>query len=495
MYEFMLALSLVVFLSISVYYARHPAASFFHPMTFYLMFHGLVFVVRPVFAWAYDFHVMYDVIGFQPTIWHKTTALICANLSLVVFTAVCMSIGKQPLQFQQPTVGPDERAAMLRNFWPVAIVMAACGMWAVISGLQTMATTDINDIRQYDARSGATYLVGANGYFINMALMLVSLSAIIVYLGRFRLWSLAIFGLYAAMKLGTGGRGQVVTCAVMITLFYLFDHRRKWPGFAIVLAAACGWLVFDQIGADRGAGIREAIGIQEERPSPVRSGIEEKPLETMDLANMEFLEYYVWAIPEKTGSYNYFVHNLQLLTEPIPRALWPGKPIGPPIKMYELYRYAIPIGITSSVAGSGWAAMGYLGVMIWSAVFAALYGGAHRMLTRSSGSNLAVITYVVFVSTSVIAFRDGGLMTILKALQFYFVPVACLAAVVYFLKSSVPAGANQYVLGSASGDARSRRRRLAEAVAQTRALSFEVGPERSSLDSPRNRRRMLAADL
>ncbi|WP_152608722.1 O-antigen polymerase [Croceibacterium mercuriale] len=433
MYEFMLVTSVVIFFWISGTYAMHPAASVLHPQTFYLLFHGVVFVVRPIFAWYYNFNGLYAAIQFDPTPWQKTTVLICTNIALVVFSGVCMAIARDPIRYGQSSAELAKRGPLLRNFWIFALIIGALGMWAVFSGLQFKSTGNIDDIRKVDARTGATYLTGASGYFISLPFMLSSLTAIIVYLGRHRWWSYLPFAIFALLKLGTGGRGGVVAAAVMIIMLYLFDKRRRWPGVGLLLAVAAGWMIFDQVGTDRGAGIREALGYQSGDRAYIRERSQELPLESMDLANMEFFEYLVWAIPQRTGSYDYFVSNLQLFTEPIPRALWPEKPVGAPIKMYELYRYAIPLGATASVPGVGWASAGYVGVVIWSAFFAFIYGGVYRWFVRSEGSNVAVLAYIVFVSTSVVGFRDGGLMTILKQLQFFFVPIGALWIVSHLL--------------------------------------------------------------
>jgi len=426
MYEFMLALSVVVLLGVCVWYARHPAASIFHPLTFYLMFHALVFVVRPIFAWVYDFHALYDAIQFQPTMAQKITVLICTNLGLVVFSAVTLAVANEPIRFKQSLAQNQERDILLKPFLIAAIPIAALGMWALSSALQFKVNGNMDDIRVIDQRTGAGHLVGVSGYFISLPLMLGPLVAIIAFLGRFRLPAMLPFLAFALLKLGTGGRGPVVAAAVMIMLFYLYDRRRNWPGLPILATALFSWSIFSAIGADRGAGIREAIGMQEESTVRLRTQAEGKPLENMDLANMEFFEFLVWAIPQRTGTYDYFIHQLQIFTEPIPRALWPGKPVGPPIPMFNLYRYGVPLGATTSVPGAGWHGLGYVGVVIWSAFFAMLYAVPYRMFARSNAGTLATAAYMILVATSIVAYRDGGPMTILKALQFYFIPVIAL---------------------------------------------------------------------
>jgi hypothetical protein len=55
MYIALLILSVVLFTGVCLYYVGQPAASIFHPATFYLAYHGLVFVIRPIFAWLYAY--------------------------------------------------------------------------------------------------------------------------------------------------------------------------------------------------------------------------------------------------------------------------------------------------------------------------------------------------------------------------------------------------------------------------------------------------------
>ena len=490
MYEFMLALTVVIFLATCAWYLRQPAASFYHPMTYYLLFHGLIFTIRPIFSRIYDYHMMYDAIGFRPTEWERCVALICANLALLSFGAVCMALASQPMSFNQGAAHKNQRMPLLRAYWPVAVILALLGLWSVTSALSSAATENIDDWRKLDARTGAGYLVGKNGYFINLALLLPPIVAIIPYLARFRWWSLLPFASYAVLKLAGGGRGQVVTAAIIIGLLYTLDRRRRWPNLAILPAAAAGWLIFAAVGADRGEAIRSTIGI-EEQAAAVVSSRERKPLETMDLANMEFLEMLVWAVPKRTGTYDYFVHNLQIFTEPIPRSLWAGKPVGPPIQMYELYRYARPLGATSSIAGAGWSAAGYVGVIIWAGLFGAIFGWAYRAYVRSSGGDTATVAYMTMVAICPIMYRDGSIISILKVVQFYYIPIIGLALVSYYLASNAGSarggGGAAGLFGTVSTKDR-RRLRATGTVGTAPASQPEVADQMVAPSTPRARR-------
>lgn len=66
---------------------------------------------------------------------------------------------------------------------------------------------------------------------------------------------------------------------------------------------------------------------------------------------------------------------------------------------------------------------GYLGVVIWSAFFGLIYGLVYRRFLRSRQSDLTVMSFVVFLATSILAFRDGSLLTIFKQGLFFFAPI------------------------------------------------------------------------
>jgi hypothetical protein len=153
---------------------------------------------------------------------------------------------------------------------------------------------------------------------------------------------------------------------------------------------------------------------------------DEKPLEQMDFANLEATEFVVYAVPQKTGSYDFFLNNLRILTEPIPRALWPDKPLGEPVRIFYLYDYGNFIAMALGLPAVGWYSLGYLGVAIWSAFFAWIYGAAYRGFAGGRQSNVSVMSYAFIFSTTILAFRDGMLITIAKLALPYFFPIVLL---------------------------------------------------------------------
>ena len=495
MYETVLILSVVIFAVTTALFLRQPSASMLHPTTFYLMFHGIVFVVRPVFAWYYGYGgLMYRAMHFTPTLQDKVEALICANLALVAFVAVSLLLIREPLVFMQNSFDINQRSQLMKRFLVVALLFGAIAAYSTYWVLDYSQSGEaFSDI---DYRTGARAMRATNGYFFAAGLMLASIVAIIAFLGRFTLWSMAPFVVFALYRFATGQRGAVVTAAVMMALLYMYDRRKKWPTLAVVLAALVIAPVFNSIRSDRGAGLRESIGY-ELAEGDVRQTTpqeeEEAPLETMDLGMMEMVEFVTWSIPEKSGSYDYFLGNLQIFTEPIPRALWPEKPIGQPIKLFDMYSHAVTINGVMSVPGMGWVYWGYPGVVIWAAVFALIYGSGYKAFARGSQSNLAVIGYVIFLSTAVISYRDGLLLTVLKQNLFFMTPF--LALVLVCRMTSLPTAANLRQLWESRAlrpenapSSPSVHRRVA--ADQERAEASH--PDGALISGPRERRRARA---
>ncbi|WP_207436492.1 hypothetical protein, partial [Sabulibacter ruber] len=58
-----------------------------------------------------------------------------------------------------------------------------------------------------------------------------------------------------------------------------------------------------------------------------------------DLGNFDYLSFILWVVPKESGTYTWFTQYLQLFTEPIPRVLWPAKPIGPPVQYFSLHDF------------------------------------------------------------------------------------------------------------------------------------------------------------
>jgi len=205
-------------------------------------------------------------------------------------------------------------------------------------------------------------------------------------------------------------------------------------------------------------------------------------MEGMDTGNLEYLEFVVRAIPAKTGSYSYFASVLQIFTEPIPRVLWPNKPVGEPIRFFDLFDIGNPIGMTYSLPGQGWSDLGWAGVALWCGLFGGIWGWFHNQFARRSITGLRVIVYMTLLPLSILFFRDGGAITMLRFGLFLTIPLLVFGGLTWLFRvqslepamAIVPAGsgARRRALRAAGQDGRGygvgreNRRRLASQVTE-----------------------------
>jgi hypothetical protein len=274
-----------------------------------------------------------------------------------------------------------------------------------------------------DRNTGVAINSNSIGYLLDLQTMAVSLTAILAWLLRFRLLSMVPLALFVMFRAGQGVRGPFVIALVAVGLFYLYDRRLKIPRLRVLLGAVLVVAAFNMVGADRGATLRQTIGLQQKDSVVQAQKDREFFLYGMDFANMEFFEYLVYAIPQRSGTYDYFLDNLQVLTEPIPRLWWHEKPVGEPLRRIDLFRYGYPIGMTRSLPGEGWYALGWLGVVIWCGLWGACLGRIYRSFVLKPQTPIRVAFYLVFLPSLIVTFRDGTVLTLARTTGAYFTPI------------------------------------------------------------------------
>jgi hypothetical protein len=131
--------------------------------------------------------------------------------------------------------------------------------------------------------------------------------------------------------------------------------------------------------------------------------------DTPDFANFDFLTYVVSVVPSRTETYTYGGQYLQIFTEPVPRKLWPGKPVGTPIRLFNLNNYGNFLGMTPSLVGDAWMSGGWIGIVVTMTIVGGLLGGAHRWFWRHSDSAVESLFYLVGLALVPQWFRDGGI--------------------------------------------------------------------------------------
>jgi hypothetical protein len=409
------------FLLVTFAFVRSPYFSVFHPLTFYCAFHGLLFVFRPIVAQILDFQMIYRAYEFTPSASDKLTVILASNLGFLCFALFCMREGSVAMTFKQDRVTDAERGRLAQLFPWVALICLPIGAWSLANTWNDVSEFAGHADMQFNKGNGVFTSTKSSGYAREAQLMLASLGAIFAWLMRFRLWSLAPLVAFVVFRAGTGGRGPFVTALASVGLLYLFEQRRRLPTMRVAAGMVALVLSFAAVGSDRGGAIRGLLGEQ----TDVRVGGSDRLrfMEGMDFGNLEYFEYLVYVVPQRSDTYGYFNGVLQLVTEPIPRAWWAGKPVGAPFERISLFDYGFPIGMTRSLPGEGWHSLGWLGVMIWCGLWGWVLGLIYRRFADGSQGTFHTVGYMIFVPILIIAFRDGQIATIFRQGIFFFAPI------------------------------------------------------------------------
>jgi oligosaccharide repeat unit polymerase len=417
---FVLVLGTLLWLAMIAFYARSGVASTFHPATYYLFFQGFVFMVRPWLNWYYSYSYVYEAYRFRPWESDRVTALLAADLGFITFMFFVLRAGAAPLVIKPV---PEQRSVLHRRYrrsMLIAILLCApLGLYSLYKGLHT--GLEGSSTMLMDKSSGILVNTSGNGYMADANNMLIPIVVLIPWLYRFRLWSLLPFLAFSFTRMiNGGGRWTFVMAAASLALAYLYERRARWFNLQALGLGITIIFLFNALGHNRAA-IKSLVMGERNATLTTDSGL--YPLEDMNYANQEFLEYLVKVIPDQTRTYDYFLDNLQVFTEPVPRVLWPGKPIGAPIQLYSLWDYGTPIGMTYSLPGEGWAQWGYLGVIIWCGLFGWVFGRFYNWFARSAQTEFQVATYILLLPLSIQFFRDGTLLTMMKFPLFYIIPL------------------------------------------------------------------------
>lgn len=422
-YEISLFLSLLTLCAVIFVFARSPQFSMFHPLFLYILFHGFIFVIRPIVAYFSEFDLIYRAYQFTPSVSDKTTVILASNLGFLVFTIACLKAGNLAMHFKVDRAAEIERSLLLSYFLWVMLVCVPLGGYSLSIVWNSAAETGVayQDMVR-DAATGISVNTKSNGYLMDAQLMLASSAAIFAWFFRFRIWALMPLAAFIIFRAGTGGRGPFIAALGAVILLYLYERQKRFPALKILAVIPAIMLFFSAVGDDRGSAARALLG-NYEPVNVYNDRSNERFLEGMDYANMEYFEYLVYVVPQRSGTYGYFTDTLQIFTEPIPRVLWEGKPIGAPFQTIFLFDYGFPIGMTRSIPGQGWFSLGWLGVIIWSGAWGWALGAIYNRFVGGQQGTLSVLSYMIFLSALPLSYRDGQILTLLRQCFFFLAPI------------------------------------------------------------------------
>ena len=396
----------LVWLAVAAIFLMTRQASLFHPLTVYLLFHALVFVVRPWTVHYLNFDREWLYIRFEPSSEQFIRSLMASSLALLVFAATTLAFGWCRPQFQTAvpeSFNPRQKQALL-ILTMLLTPLIVYSLHGLFSG--AFAVED----------RGGTYVISSgSGYALEAQHMAGPLICAWLAVTRFRWYSLLVLAPYIFIRSYAGtSRWTIVLVLLAVGLVYawqkrLVRNRQSGRSCARFLFICC-FTRSETIA--RWWRILYAAKASSNRlkwpASPAGTELKAK-YDSPDFANFDYLTFVMSVVPERTGMYTYGGQYAQLFTEPIPRQLWPGKPVGSPIRLFNLNNYGHFFGLTPSLVGDGWMSGGWLGIIITMTVVGAILGFLHRWFWRHSGNNMAALCYLIGLAMLPQWYRDGGI--------------------------------------------------------------------------------------
>ncbi len=422
MLEIALNYQLVIWLVVAGAFLASKQASLFHPATVYLGFHGLVFVIRPFMVHYFDFNSVWLYIGVEPTEAAMIRTLEVTSLALIIFVGASYFAGRSvvrfPLEPPIPFTPLQRRALMVTTLLFVPLV--ALSIYATRNGVEGNRV------------NGVYVMTNSTGYLNDAQFVIAPLFCVWAFVTRFH-WINSIFALaYIGYRSWFGwSRWTIVLFFLTLIMAYCWDRRKKWvPSIAVLLAIPI-LVLFNVLGHNRDYFKTLILGPQPNEQAAVeiepQAGMSEEDkfraqADTQDFANFDYLTFVLAIVPERTETYTYGKQYLQLFTEPIPRILWKGKPVGAPVRTFDIQQFGNFTGLTFSLPGDGWINGGWAGLIITMGLAGGLVGRFHRWFWRHVNNPMVAVFYVTALAMAVQWFRDGG-MGIVKFMFWIWLPL------------------------------------------------------------------------
>ena len=400
--SFVVYFNLIFFLlSFYFFYKRLGDTLFVSPLIIFFIFHFIAFILKPLLILNFSFFNVYNYIGFQKEEYNFIKTIFISLVGFISFLiGFSIFIKNRDLQknilinlkFKKYKSDTFDR----KIFILLSVFIMPIGILSLNELYQMHSRMSISNIY------GIRVFVNTTGYYIYANIALGSLFLLFAYLRNFSVFSLIplIIYIYFRFDFGWNRSSFIIILFALGILYFFYNVNKKKLIFIFFIFLLA---IFQFTGRSRG----ELSFYQ---------------FDSLDLSNFESLSFIIKNVPYNTGSLTYFTQYLQLFTEPIPRILWENKPIGAPIKYFNLMDYGNVTGLTNSLIGDGWMSFKYIGVIFMLFFTGYICGKIHINLLKNITNNLYLFLYSVNVPLLIFWFRDGGIL-VLKIFLFYSMPI------------------------------------------------------------------------
>jgi hypothetical protein len=371
--------------------------TFWHPLTAYLLFHLYSFTYR-----------LFQIVGGSPLMYagqanaevvtpeEISRAILWADVSLFFFVAASWWAH---LVFEAKSAQPVERRILNHN------IAKVIGLFCLPLGSYYFYVVKTSGVLLTADSASAGYIQAISMWPIGVIGLLI-----FAFGFRWHLLALAAFFLGAVAFQGYH-RFMLVLPLLYFTALYLQTRRRRWPTIPILVAAFFIGLIFPRLKY-----IGQALqygDTQEAIAQFSQAFVKDKQSFVESAASEDFLDQFAGGLSLVDSNERKFWGStyLAIVTLPVPRAWWPGKP-GLADHLQEIStsgrRYDAE-GRIITYLGESYLNFGYAGLILIPALLGYLLTAACLRATSGPMLRLGRYLYLVFFMALVQTFRDGVL--------------------------------------------------------------------------------------
>jgi oligosaccharide repeat unit polymerase len=411
MIEFSLAANTIFFIVVFVLLAQRGYINVYSGLFIYSAFHFVAFVQRPIFVHLFDLRSEFEFMKYMPTEATFLTTLLVANIGYLSFIAgYLMVLRFQPVQptFEMPRLSRIERNSFIASF-VVLSPLIIYSFFLAFTMRQQYGAEVLDELGKInmtvDVSTGHHLFNDTTAYVVMARHMALPFATVAIFVSGGKWWSYALILICAFISLQIGERWPLVISVLVVITSTLYLRKQRALGLRHYVIGGLVLVLFVALGQNRNLLVRFLLtGDFDVKFDFFNSSFGNHP----DFANFEFLTFVIGKVPDVSKTYSYFTQYLGLFTQPIPRILWPEKPVGSPIILVNLQEYGRWASRTASLVGDGWISLGYAGVVITLSGAGAIFGTLYKRFCRTPVSVYYCCAYFWVYALLLQWARDGG---------------------------------------------------------------------------------------
>ncbi|NYG48043.1 hypothetical protein GGD67_005526 [Bradyrhizobium sp. IAR9] len=415
----------VVWLAVGFVVVKVWCAPVYHPFVIYLLYHFVGFIVRPLLIYLDGKSFIWLRVGITPTSEDIIRVTAIANVALIA-AFLGFTFAKRAKSII-PTFAPV-RFVVLRPvaFYATVFVLGVAGLYGTYRAYGDAGLQSVNAFQVTRDAEGGQRLVGISGYTLALAEFL-PIICIMLYLCKGSIRTLSIFFIAAFVALRAYiGAQRLSFVVVLVSVFFvsLIEARRRYPGALIIIGVLLGALLFDIVGHDRYVVRRVVLGDADISSIWTSYVADRGSKSSMDVVEFDSATVAAMVVDERAG-YSYGTQYLRLLYWPIPRQLWPDKPVFTSI--VNLNEYGNFSSMTTTLYVDVYMVYGFVSLIPMMFLLGVVQSRLYDAAVRTTSPLLFTFFWIFLIYFKTIL-RDGG-VTVVYFWAFSMIAAAILIVV------------------------------------------------------------------